>query len=101
MVRPVVGPLQHLHLSVLRAVEQNRAIIRSTNSGISAFIAPDGSIRGQTPLFVADIAHDPAIELLTETTFYHEHFEFIHAAFPVLAVALLVTLWRTGRKNHT
>ncbi len=95
------APLQHLHLSVLRAVEQNRAIIRSTNSGISAFIAPDGSIRGQTPLFVADIAHDPAIELLTETTFYHEHFEFIHAAFPVLAVALLVTLWRTGRKNHT
>ncbi|MBU4526998.1 MAG: apolipoprotein N-acyltransferase [Desulfomicrobium sp.] len=95
------APLQHLHLSILRAVEQNRSIIRATNSGISAFIAPDGSLRGKTPLFVAEIAHDPAIELLTETTFYHEHFYFIHAAFPILAVALLGTLWRNGRKNHT
>jgi apolipoprotein N-acyltransferase len=95
------APLQHLHLSILRAVEQNRSIIRATNSGISAFIAPDGSLRRQTPLFVTKIAHDPATELLTETTFYHEHFNLIHAAFPILAVALLVTLWRTGRKKHT
>ena len=95
------APLQHLHLSILRAVEQNRSIIRSTNSGISAFIAPDGSLRGQTPLFIDEISHDPAIELLTETTFYHEHFYLIHAAFPILAIALLGTLWRNGRKIHT
>lgn len=95
------APLQHLHLSVLRAVEQNRSMIRSTNSGISAFIAPDGSLRSQSPLFVANVAHDPAIELLTETTFYHEHFTLIHAAFPLLTVALLAALRRTGRTKHT
>jgi apolipoprotein N-acyltransferase len=95
------APWQHLHLSVLRAVEQNRAIIRSTNSGISAFIAPDGSIGGVTSLYSRAIAHDPAIPLLTETTFYHEHFIFIHAAFPLLTIALFLGLWRTGRKNHT
>lgn len=95
------APLQHLHLSVLRAVEQNRAIIRSTNSGISAFIGPDGKIHGRTGLFSAEIAHDPALELLTETTFYHENFHFVHAAFPLLTVALLGVLWRTGRKNQT
>lgn len=95
------APLQHLHLSVLRAVEQNRAIIRSTNSGISAFIGPDGRISGRTGLFSAEIAHDPALELLTETTFYHENFQFVHAAFPLLSVALLGVLWWTGRKNQT
>lgn len=95
------APWQHLHLSILRAVEQNRAIIRATNSGVSAFIGPDGSLRGPTSLFTAKIAHDPAIPLLTETTFYHEHFFFIHMTFPILASALLGLLWRTGRKNHT
>jgi len=95
------APWQHLHLSILRAVEQNRAIIRATNSGVSAFIGPDGSLRGPTALFTAKIAYDPAIPLLTETTFYHEHFFFIHMTFPILASALLGILWRTGRKNHT
>lgn len=95
------APWQHLHLSILRAVEQNRAIIRSTNSGVSAFIGPDGSLRGSTALFTAGIVHEPAIPLLTETTFYHEHFFFIHMTFPILASALLGLLWRTGRKNHT
>jgi len=95
------APWQHLHLSILRAVEQNRAIIRATNSGVSAFIGPDGSLRGPTSLFTAKITHDPAIPLLTETTFYHEHFFFIHMTFPILTSALLGILWRTGRKNHT
>lgn len=95
------APWQHLHLSVLRAVEQNRAIIRSTNSGLSAFIAPDGSLSGPTSLYSTDVMFDPSIPLLTETTFYHEHFFFIHAAFPLLALTLLWALWRRGRKNHT
>ncbi|SFL24073.1 apolipoprotein N-acyltransferase [Desulfomicrobium norvegicum] len=95
------APWQHLHLSVLRAVEQNRAIIRSTNSGVSAFIGPDGSLRGPTTLFSTSIAHDPAIPLLTEKTFYHEHFYLIHMAFPILTIAFLWMLWRTGLKIHT
>jgi len=95
------APWQHLHLSVLRAVEQNRAIIRATNSGVSAFIGPDGSLRGPTDLFTTRIAHDPAIPLLTETTFYHEHFLLIHMTFPVLTAALLWALWRKDPKIHT
>ena len=94
------APWQHLHLSVLRAVEQNRAIIRATNSGVSVFIGPDGALRGPTDLFTTRIVHDPAIPLLTETTFYHEHFLLIHMAFPVLTIALLWALWRKGPKIH-
>lgn len=94
------APLQHLHLSVLRAVEQNRAVIRATNTGISAFIGPDGRLNAPLPLFTAGVAHDPAVALLTETTFYHEHFSLIHAAYPLFALALLAFLAYRGR-THT
>ena len=49
------APWQHLHLSILRAVEQNRAIIRSTNTGISVFIGPDGRLRASPVLFTSRI----------------------------------------------
>jgi apolipoprotein N-acyltransferase len=91
------APWQHLHLSVLRAVEQNRTIIRATNTGISVFIGPDGSLSNPSPLFTPGIVHNDAVPLLTETTFYHEHFHLIHAAFPLLSLALLAFLTRNRR----
>ena len=94
------APWQHLHLSILRAVEQNRAIIRGTNTGISVFIAPDGSLRDPSALFTSGVVNNPAVPLLTDTTFYHEHFTSIHLAFPLLCLGLLALLWRTGRKNN-
>jgi len=93
------APLQHLHLAVLRAVEQNRAIIRGTNTGISVFIEPDGSLKDPSTLFTQAIVHDPHVPLLTETTFYHEHFFFIHLTFPLLTLALLAGMKRQGHKN--
>lgn len=93
------APLQHLHLTILRAVEQNRAIIRSTNTGISTFIGPDGSLSQTTGLFTTAIAHD-RVALLTATTFYHEHLVLIHLTFPALAAALLAGLGRKGRRHR-
>jgi len=92
------APWQHLHLSVLRAVEQNRAIIRGTNTGISVFIGPDGRLQDPTVLFSSGIVHNAAIPLLTETTFYHDHFFYIHLTFPLLSLCLLAALWRKDRK---
>ena len=45
------SPLQHLHLSLVRAVEQGRAMVRSTNTGISAFVDAKGRILETTPLY--------------------------------------------------
>jgi apolipoprotein N-acyltransferase len=39
-----IGPYQHLAQAVFRAVEQGVPIIRSTNTGVSAFISPNGKI---------------------------------------------------------
>jgi len=43
-------PYLHLALSVFRSVENRREVVRSTNTGVSAFIDPTGRITGQTSL---------------------------------------------------
>ncbi len=91
------APLQHLHLTILRAVEQNRSIIRATNTGITTFIGPTGELHGQTALFAPDILHKADIELLTATTFYHDHFQLIHMAFLAMAAGLFPML---PRRKH-
>jgi len=42
---------QHLALGVLRSVETRRFTIRSTNTGISAFISPTGDVVMKSPMF--------------------------------------------------
>ena len=44
-------PYQHLQMSQMRALETGRYMVRATNTGVTAFIAPDGSIQSQAPLF--------------------------------------------------
>jgi apolipoprotein N-acyltransferase len=46
-----IEPYQHLALSKLRAVEQRRFFVRSTNSGVSAFVDPVGRTISQTSTF--------------------------------------------------
>lgn len=77
-------------------MEQNRAIIRCTNTGVSTFIDPDGRLRDRSELFTTDILHRTDIPLLTQKTFYHEHFLFIHWCYPFLTLGLLVVLRRRG-----
>ncbi len=87
------SPLQHLHLSLVRCVEQGRAMVRSTNTGISAFVDAKGRIRETTPLFrPATLARD--VELRHETTFFHRHFSLMRggvAALALLAAAAALT----------
>ncbi|MFO1525563.1 MAG: apolipoprotein N-acyltransferase [Turneriella sp.] len=43
--------LQHMTLGVMRSIELRLPILRSTNSGISAYTASTGEVTGQTKLF--------------------------------------------------
>jgi apolipoprotein N-acyltransferase len=62
-------PWQHLALAKFRAIEQRRFLIRSTNSGISAFVDPTGKMLSHTGPFVeAALAHP--IAWLKMTTVY-------------------------------
>jgi apolipoprotein N-acyltransferase len=48
---PTSAPAQHLVQASLRAVENRVPLVRAANTGISAFIGPDGRVRWRSPLF--------------------------------------------------
>ncbi|MFD9890535.1 apolipoprotein N-acyltransferase [Amycolatopsis sp. NPDC059027] len=58
---------QQLAMSRLRAVEHSRAVVVSAVSGVSAIIAPDGSVTSSTGLFTAESLVG-RVPLRTQTT---------------------------------
>ncbi len=46
-----IGPLQHLQMARMRALENGRYLIRGTNNGISAIINERGTVLTQSPQF--------------------------------------------------
>ncbi len=46
-----IAPHQHLQIARMRAIEAGRYLLRATNTGISAVIAPDGRIVDTSPQF--------------------------------------------------
>ncbi len=49
-----IEPYQHLRLSVMRAVENRRPIVRSTNTGVSAFIDMNGVVISKSDIGVQE-----------------------------------------------
>lgn len=48
---------QHLQIARIRAMETGRTMLRATNTGITAAIAPDGRVLGALPAFTASALH--------------------------------------------
>jgi apolipoprotein N-acyltransferase len=63
------APYHSLAMTVFRAVETRRSLVRSANTGISAFIAADGKIISQSEIFVP-WAKQSRVVLLAEQTFW-------------------------------
>lgn len=82
-----IEPYQHFALSKLRAVEQRRYFVRSTNSGVSAFVDPVGRTLSQTGTFKQQtLVHE--IAWLKGTTVYRlfgEWMTWLLAAIGILA----------------
>ncbi len=50
-----IGPLQHLQMARMRALELGRSMIRSTNNGVSALIDANGNVTAQTAQFTQEV----------------------------------------------
>ncbi len=63
---------QHLAMVRMRAAENRRWILRSTNDGITTTIDPAGRVRGELPLYV-EAASYTGFDYVHEQTFYTRH----------------------------
>ncbi len=93
------APKQHLNLTIMRAVEQGRWLVRGTNTGISAFIDPKGRIAVTGTQFKAE-AINAAIAPLSEVTVYHQWF---HQIGPIIYLLTILgfagIVFSTGKKT--
>jgi len=94
------APEQHLHLAVLRAVEQRRTILRATNTGISAHIDPWGRIVSRTGLFVPATLTAESILTVDQRTVYSRHASKLRALFMLALAAMTGMAWRAWRIGH-
>jgi apolipoprotein N-acyltransferase len=83
------GPYQHKEISVLRAIENRRTVVRAANGGISCIINPMGITLSETELFTrTQLTGD--ISINNELTFYTKNPLLI--PFISLSISLLVLI---------
>lgn len=93
------APYQHLHISTLRAVEQGRFMARATNTGVSAFITPQGRIVNASKLFRPAVVRGTMYSV-QKTTPYHSIYRSVLPVCALLGVfALVLLLWQ--KRRHT
>jgi apolipoprotein N-acyltransferase len=81
---------QHLEIARMRAVENSRWLIRSTNDGISAVIDPDGAIDERLPLY-QELAVPVHFAFRSGTTFYTNYGDWF--AWGCLLAAAAALIW--------
>jgi len=99
-------PWQHLALAVFGPVEQRTSLVRAVNSGVSAFIDPNGRVLKETYAVDPDVNPVPADKALDAVPLLeggHTVYEKVGNLFAYLCLAgtvfLLAFTWNIGRKG--
>ncbi len=77
------GPLQHLEMARMRALETGRYVIRATNNGVSALIDPQGQLQQRSEQFVQTVVRGEVTPRQGSTPFMH------WGSAPVIGLCLL------------
>jgi len=95
------APFQHFSMAVFRAVENRRPVVRAANTGISAFILPNGKIAAQSGLFTETLLTKEIDLPDSGLTLYTRYGDFFAIALTLLsAVNILIVCWYTGRRSR-
>ncbi|KAF1051959.1 MAG: Apolipoprotein N-acyltransferase [Stenotrophomonas maltophilia] len=90
-----IGPLQHLQMAQMRALEAGRWMVRGTNNGVTALIDPRGRLVQQIPQFQQGVLRGEVTPMQGLTPFLHWRL------WPLGSVAGLLLLWALiRRKTH-
>jgi apolipoprotein N-acyltransferase len=90
---------QHLSNAVFRAVENGRPLIRVTNSGITAFIGPEGQLSDTTRAFEPAV-RSRIVSASKGATFYTRHGDIFVYACALISLGLIAATFST-RRRHT
>ena len=83
------GYKQHLRYAQLRAIENHRCIVRSANTGISAFIYPDGHIEQRTSWWNTQVI-STLLPLYENRTLYAQTGDWIGKSSLLTSVLLML-----------
>jgi apolipoprotein N-acyltransferase len=90
------GPEQHLAMYPFRAVEHRVSVVRAANTGVSAFIAPNGLIVRRLHLFERNTMTE-TVPLRSRRTLFTRFGDWLGLLSLAVAAAALAATWRTPR----
>ncbi|WP_172150131.1 MULTISPECIES: apolipoprotein N-acyltransferase [Pseudomonas] len=92
-----IGPLQHLQMAQMRALEAGRWMIRATNNGMTVLIDPFGRITEQLPQFEQGVLYGEVVPMQQLTPYLYWR------GWPLLALCTLLFAWAllAGRMART
>ncbi len=95
------APWQHLNMVRMRAIENHRWILRSTNTGITAAIDPSGRVVASAPRHIRTALH-VRFNYEHDITFYALHGDlFAYTCALVTTLAVLLSIVDLGKSTHT
>jgi apolipoprotein N-acyltransferase len=85
-------------LSIPRAIENKKFLIRSANTGISAIISPNGKIKeklgtNKSGYLIGDVL------LSSKKSFYLSNYEIINLFYYIIFFSLLALFYKKARNN--
>ena len=90
---------QHLSNAIFRAVENERPLVRATNSGISAFINSDGHVSDMTTGFQPAVRTWLVGNGQQNMSFYTRHGDVFVYAFALISLGFIAATFMNRRKR--
>ncbi len=94
------APYHSWAMTVFRAVENRRSLVRAANTGISGFIGPTGEIHKETSLFKAQTINARTPLLTGHTFFMHGGYRFGALCLALIPFFVVFVSTKTTEENN-